>query len=322
MNKTLSIVALALLSASCSTPEPARAPSARTVARGSDRANIEVMPPAKPGGAAPRMVAEPPAREVQNFESIVRELGKPTSFEQVLAEVQAVPRFKDEFETTSAFEDRQAAAIAKCSPNYLIAVPVDPEYVTYDADRQVLVVATYALTNTRVSSDELSAMFGYGSDLKKAGLEIDYSISENVVWSFPRDRKDVGTYSGSNAFGATVSITKQEGVARGVFEREGKNHQEDVWVETRKSYPTGSRPVAFEIRADPTQAKSLKEDGLRAAILVAPRAPFFATGVDRFSPTIRAPYDRTTEVRYLVADIQCAVIYDSTGKLLATRATR
>ena len=252
----------------------------------------------------------------------MRKMGEPVTFDQVFAEILEIPRFKDEFETTSQFEERQASALAKCAPRYLIAVPVDCEYVSYDADRQVLVVATYALTNTRVSSDELSAMFGYGSDLSEAGEEIEYSLSRNVAWSFPREGSDVGTYEGSNAFGAKVKITKQQRVARGIFERPSKNLQEDVWVEAQEPHVKGVDPVAFEIEADPSAARSLKESGLRAAVLVAPRAPFYAVGLDHFSPTIRAPIDRTTDVRYLIADIQCAAIYASTGELLASRPTR
>jgi hypothetical protein len=258
-----------------------------------------------------------------DFDAIVRDLGKPIPFDRVFADAQAIPRFRGEFETSAQFEERRAAALAKCQQRYLIEAPVDPEYVRYDADKQVLIVAIYALTNTSASSDELSSVFGYGSELSKAGTEIKYDIlgSGNVIWPLPREQRDVGTYDGSNAFGATVPVTKQEQIARGVFDRQGK-HRESVWTETPEPYVKDSPPVAFEIKADPQGAKALKQGGLRAAILVAPKAPFYATGVDHFAPTIRAPYDRTTEVRYLIADIECAALYDTGGELLATRATR
>ncbi len=265
---------------------------------------------------------EPPA---PTFTTIVSEMGSPVTFDSVFAQVREIPRFKDEFETTSQFEERQAVARADCEKLYLIETPVDDEYARYDADKQILVVVTYALTNTRASSDELNAAFGYGSELRKSGQELGFStISSNVMWALPRERRNVGTYDGSNAFGATATITKQEGVARGVFEREGK-YKENVWVEAPEPYKYGKEtpePVAFEIKADPSTAKALKEGGLRAAILVSPAPPFYVTGVDTFSPTLRAPYDRKTDVRYLIGDIQCAALYDANGKLLATRATR
>lgn len=266
--------------------------------------------------------AEPRKPEL-SFEVLVRELGEPVAFDQVFAEIQAVPRFKDEFETTTQFNERQASAFSKCQARYLIGVPVDPEYVRYDADRQVLTVATYALTNTLASRDELSSVFSYGSELIEAGQEVEFDIlgSGNVMWAFPREQEDVGKYEGSNAFGAIVTITKQVRIARGVFDRKGK-HRESVWTETPAPFVKDSPPVAFEIEAEPEQAKALKQGGLRAAILVAPKAPYFGTGLDTFTPTIRAPYDRTTEVRYLVADIQCAALYDTDGALLTTRATR
>jgi hypothetical protein len=126
------------------------------------------------------------------FDAIVRELGKPIPFDRVFADARAIPRFKDEFETSAQFEERRAAALAKCQQRYLIEAPVDPEYVRYDADKQVLIVAIYALTNTSASSDELSAVFGYGSELSKAGAEVKYDIlgSGNVIWPLPRREED------------------------------------------------------------------------------------------------------------------------------------
>jgi hypothetical protein len=263
-----------------------------------------------------------PAEPAPDFDAVVRALGSPVSFDQVFAEVQSIPRVKDEFETAAQFGERQAAARAKCQERYLIAAPVDSEHVRYDADKQVLVVATYALTNTLATSDELGAVFGYGSELSKAGVEIKYGlIGHNVMWAFPRDQRDVGTYDGANALGVRATITRQEHTARGVFERQGAG-DEDVWSDGTQPYVKGSPPVAFEIKADPARAKALKQGGLRDAVLVVPHSPYSATGVNHFNPTLRAPFDRTTTVRYLIGDIQCAALYDSEGKLLAMRATR
>lgn len=260
-----------------------------------------------------------------SFDEILCELGPPSTFDEVFAEVRKIPRFKDEFETTNQFDDRQASAMATCARHYLIEAPVDHKYVRYDADAQVLSVVTYALTNTRASDGELNSLFGHGSELRASGQVLGYStISSNIAWAFPRDQRDVDTYDGSNAFGATLKITKQQGIARGVFEREG-TLKENVWTEKAESNAHGTPtvdPVAFEVRTDPSTAKSLKNGGLRAALLVAPRAPYYVTGVDRFSPTIRAPFDRTTDVRYLIGDLQCVALFDPSGKLIAIRATR
>lgn len=59
-----------------------------------------------------------------------------------------------------------------------------------------------------------------------------------------------------------------------------------------------------------------------AGVLVAPQFPFYATGVDHFTPTLREPYDRTTTVRYLIGDIQGLALYDAGGRLIDTRETR
>jgi hypothetical protein len=255
--------------------------------------------------------------------ALVQAMGAPVAFDAAFAEVQRIPRFKDEFETTGQFQKRQAPALAKCQPRYLLEVPVDPKYVRYDADKQMLTVATYALTNTIPTPDELASAFGDGSELSKAGVEVKYStlVSGNVVWALPYEKKDVGIYDASNSFGVKTTVIKQEWIARCVFDREGQ-YRESVWVADEDADPRGSAPVAFEMKADPERARALKQRGLRAAILVAPKAPFHATGVDHFMPTSRAPFDRTTDVRYLVGDIQCAAIYDADGKLLAVRVTR
>lgn len=274
--------------------------------------------------------AEPRPAAASDLQAVIQALGTPVTFDQAFAEVQAIPRFKDEFETAAQFEQRQAASRARCKERYLIATPVDPEHVQYDADRQVLLVSIYALKNTGATDDELGALFGYGSELRKAGVDVEYgtSIFKNVHWAFPRDRRDVGTYDGQNAFGVKATIIKQEETSRGIFERQASRggdvlDGEDVWFRRQPKYVKGSPPVAFEIKADPDKARTLKQiGGLRAAVLVAPRSPFYATGVDRFTPTIRAPFDRTTVVRYILGDIQGVALYDATGQLIGTRPTQ
>lgn len=262
--------------------------------------------------------------------AIIQGLGTPVPFDQVFAEVQGVPRFKGEFETAAEFEQRQAQARAKCKERYLIATPVDPEKIRYDADKQVLLVTVWALKNTGSTDDELSSMFGWSSDLKKEKVEIRYgtSIWPNVEWAFPRERRTDGTYDGQNAFGVRATIIKEEITAKGVFEREGARggdilDGEDVWFRRQPKNVEVSLRSAFEIKVDPDRARALKQNGaLRAGVLVAPRFPFYATGVARQTPTIQSPFDRTTHTRYLVGDIQAVALYDAGGQLIGVRETR
>lgn len=291
------------------------------------------QPAASPTAAAPGGGAstdESRSSAGGELQAVVQGLGAPVPFDQVFAEVQGVPRFKGEFETAAQFEQRQAAARAKCKERYLIATPVDPEHIRYDADKQVLLVTVWALKNTGTTDDELNSLFCWSSELKKANVEIKYgtSIWKNVEWAFPRDRRDVGTYDGQNAFGFRATIIKQEITSRGIFERQGARggdilDGEDVWFRRQPKNVEVSLRAAFEIKADPDRARAFKQNGaLRAGVLVAPRFPFCATGVVRDTPTIRDPFDRTTTARYLIGDIQCVALYDSEGKLLATRPTQ
>ena len=190
------------------------------------------------------------------------------------------------------------------------------------ADTQTLIVATYALSNTSISRDELSAIFGYGSDLEKGGIHIEYSLLDNVAWSLPRRSENVGTYPGQNAFGAMVEVVKQAQLSRGVFEREG-SHDENLWSAKQPAYDKDAPPVAFAIQVTPADAKLLKKPGqLRAAFLIAPVPPYYASGTTTSAPTVNAPIDRTTNAKYIIGDIQGAALYDADGRLLGTRATR
>lgn len=250
--------------------------------------------------------------------------GVPIPFDAAFGAVQSVPRFKDEYETSASFEQRQSAALDSIPQLFLIEAPIDAEYVKYDADTQTLIVVTYALANTGLSSDELSAMFGYGSELKKNGIDVEYSMligGGNIAWALPREKTNVGTYTGQNAFGGTQEVIKQVEVSRGVFERQGA-YEESIWSATRPPYDANNQPRAFEISATPAEARGLKEDGLRAAFLVAPLPPYYATGVTKFTPTVSAPFDRATTVQYLIGDIQAIALFNAKGELLATRPTQ
>lgn len=250
--------------------------------------------------------------------------GPPKQLEDVFKAVQTVPRFKDEYETSAAFEQRRSVALNSIQQSYLISAPVDMEYVKYDADSQILIVVTYAVANTGLSSDELAAMFGYGSDLKKNGIEVDYSPligGGNIAWALPRETTNVGAYTGQNSFGGTFEVIKQVEASMGIFEREGA-YEESIWSATRPAFDANNQPRAFEIPATPTEARALKEAGLSAAFLLAPTPPFYATGVTRFTPTVSAPYDRTTTVRYIIGDIQAVALFSAKGELLAARHTQ
>lgn len=279
---------------------------------------------------AEKKTADQPARSIDNLVTQVKSMGSPISFEQAFNEIQPIPRFKGEFETAAQFQQRQADARTGRRERYLIATPVDPERVRYDADQQLLLVTVYALTNVRTSQDELYAMFGWSSELDKAGVEIEYGsiTSSRIEWAFPRERRVTGNYDGQNAFGVTATIVQEEMTATGIFERQGDRgggvlDGEDVWFRRQPRDVEVSLRSAFQIKANVDRARALKQPGgLRAAVLVAPRFPFYATGVDRKTPTISSPIDRTTNVRYIIGDIQAVALYDASGRLIAVRESR
>lgn len=258
-------------------------------------------------------------------DATVRALGAPRLFDAVYDELRSVPRFKEEFETTAAYEQRRDKALQVLAPQYLIWAPVDLKYVRYNADTQTLLVETYALSNTGISRHELSAIFGFGSVLEKGGIHIEYSPlanDGNIAWALPERTEDVGTYTGQNAFGAMVTVAKQAQLSRGVFEREG-SHDENIWSAKQPAYDKDAAPIAFAIKVAAPEAQLLKKPGqLRAAFLVAPSHPYHASGTSRSAPTVNSLVDRTTNVKYIIGDIQCAALFDGNGRLLATRSTQ
>lgn len=254
------------------------------------------------------------------LEVVVRGMGDPVQFAEVLESMEPIPRFRGEFETSDAFESRQSQAASDLQDYYLIRESVNIDEVDYDADSQVLTVSiydlnngerSYARSNSRHWSD-ISAVLGYGSELSERGFTIEHGDSgfgDNIAWEFDDITTSVGTYNASNAFGREVEVLRQVIFVRGVWHR-------------RRDYSDEDQSIAFAIQLPPEEARQLKARGLYAGVLIMPRAPYFATGSSRFTPTIQAPYDNVVQISYLIADIKGVAIYDGNGTLLDVRPTR
>jgi len=221
-----------------------------------------------------------------------------------------VPNAKDEFETTPQFEARVASAIGGLNGPIIVEVPIQREFITYDADARRLDVQRYAFSN---GLTEYSGVFGYGTPFYG---QIQYG-RDNLNVVLPYEEKQMGSYTGTNAMGAKIEIAKVSRLTRVIFERQGRPGENLFTGETQKDLAS----LSFS-EITPEQAKNAKATA-RAAIVYIPRAPYFARGKYPWGqPTIHNPraIDETIEVA--IGDIQCALFLNSAGKVFGVIATR
>ncbi len=240
-------------------------------------------------------------------------------FNEAWSEIRNIPRFKDEFETTAEFEERQRVALSEIPSHIVIEASIDHEYVRYNADEQKVEIITYAISNHSISEDGRRAAFGWRSDLNRAGYELEsYNL---IYWALEREIETTGSYEGQNSFGVSRTILSQNVKYRAIIERPASDFYEYLWSPNRDQFTSGGAPIAFEISM-PTEVARTEMAHLRAAVGYAPAYPYYADAETRYTPTTQATYDRNEMHHYLIGDIQCIAIYSQDGDLLATRTTQ
>lgn len=228
-----------------------------------------------------------------------------------------IPAVKGEYETTAAFQARIRDARDKISPTYVVSVPLKASSILYDADSQKLKVDANALGANALSPAYFSARSPRGSisDLIDAGgaYNLDIIASHTEV--------PIGSYAAQNAYGAQATVTRYRRHTKVIFERRGE-WQETLFADANPSNAPRAEPTIFEVSAAPATARSLRKQ-LRGVVVIAPKAPFYASGkVGYQSPKFDAPnaFDHTLEV--VVADVQCALLADGAGRVLAAKEAR
>jgi hypothetical protein len=193
---------------------------------------------------------------------------------------------KGEYESSAEFEARAGAALERASSTSRGSIAVTAELSTsYDADRQVIKVHSAILWNKP---------FGYRSLVTEA-----YDIPDYELMPVRTSEGTAGSYTGSNAFGATrqVKVVRGEeyGVALTDLKRSGTRGS---WYEWKDS---------IDIPMNPDRAKATRSKlGLRVVGEIVP--PGAIWGVSGDSPTMRRPVDRTITMRYVTIRSQCAAI--------------
>jgi len=238
----------------------------------------------------------------------------PASIDTVISTVSELPAEKDEFETTEQFNARVQASLGNLEGAYVVGTMFDAEHAVYDADNQRFNIKSYALDNMNASWE---AIFGYGRPLYE---RVKYSSFGNVDIIVSNTERVTGSYRASNAFGASATISEVSRVNVGIFDREAA-YGEDLFFRNREEGRVVDQVIGT-IAADPVTARNLK-DTMRGAVVIVPKAPWYAVGDKSWgAPTISNPQDVTETVSAVIADIQCALVLDGSNRVLLAVQTR
>ncbi|MEJ5979126.1 hypothetical protein WG901_20910 [Novosphingobium sp. PS1R-30] len=232
------------------------------------------------------------------------------SFATIAAKLRTIPTLKGEYETTAAFEARAAAARAGAPGKVIIRGMLDPEYLTYDADNGALKVQAYALSNYVAN---YSGVFGYGQPLYG---KVDYGGLGNRDVVVADHEVPVGSYIGSNAFGAKVRVTRSTRLTQAIFEGKPAVYDEKLFVGQHKGTDAFIGAVPMTI----AEARALKFSG-KVAFVAEPKWPFFAEGIHYGNPRFDNPNDVTNPTQVIIADIQCGLLLTGANRVVGAFAT-
>jgi hypothetical protein len=177
--------------------------------------------------------------EPQTCEAYVGQTVTPTPFDTAAAVLKKMPATKGEYETTVAYEARMAAARGSLPSTLIVAYKLNPEYLKYNADAGSLDVISYALRNINT---DYSAVFGYNTPYYD---KVEYNSFDNLDLVLSQTERFTGSYIGSNAFGARVTVDKIFRVDKAIFEGEAE-FGTDLWAQADKDAKLGTVPMSVD----------------------------------------------------------------------------
>jgi hypothetical protein len=235
----------------------------------------------------------------------------PSSFDSVAQVLRTIPSRKDEFETTAQFETRVASARSSIPDTVIIPGIFSPEYVTYDADTASLRVQPFALRNLNT---DYARVFGFGTPLDGA---VEYGVYDNRDVVVFQQETSTGTYRGTNAYGASVTVTEITRLQQAIFEGKGEGPLETLFANLR----IGPDPVIGTIPMGIPEARAIKESG-RVAFVVSPKWPYYAEGTRYWEPNITNRIDVTNPIEVIIGDIRCGLLMTASNYVVAAFETR
>lgn len=211
---------------------------------------------------------------------------------------------KGEFETTAQFQARQAgASLRQPAGAIILSIPIDRNYVRYDADAGAMNIYSGAFQT------------GPYSDAIRAELAAFSAISTYSLPALPRSQVRVGetirvldTAVAHSVSGIPIRITNAERHTKGLL-----LSAEHLFGFARDK---NSTVIGFDISQ--AVAPRLKQS-LRTAIVIEPQSPYVITGsMNGEAATARTPVHYTERVTIISAKPMCGLVMDAQSKVLAT----
>lgn len=224
---------------------------------------------------------------------------------------------KGDYETNNDFEKRKIDAFSRkiigdISANDLMIFSLSVENFksyssssvrfNYDADDSKLSIYVFPETKTLSNIGAPDYMYSFGTELKGLDLfEIDMELN------------NLGEYTGANAFGRTVDVTKSQLITYGI----ATNHIDSIKNNRSYYYSNDEKYESFvDLSIDTKNAKDFVSD-LAAMAVFRPKYPYLYFHFDSIKPTIEKPKETYYNYKYIYGDILYIVIYlKKTGEIL------
>lgn len=225
----------------------------------------------------------------------------PTAFSALTARLSG-PAPKGEYETTAQYRARLAARPAfNPTATAIVTLPVDRDYVSYEADGGMLMVRVGAFGAGRFSDDFVVQMIADDYGLIPPELKTGTFIAHNET------ERLIRAYVARNGFGSTAKVSDFDRRTNGLY------------LTSPRLFPfakSDNTPVLVA-KVPAVQAQRLKPT-LRLALVIEPKAPFvFRLEQPGAAATIRNPVHYENTLTAIYADPKCALALDPTGRVLA-----
>lgn len=226
----------------------------------------------------------------------------PTAFSTLVQRLSG-PSPKGEFETTAQYQARLAATSASVPTSpVVVTIPVDRDYLSYNADNSLMLVQAGAF-----GDGEFSDVVDVQLTANYFGL-IPKGIPEGIKVAHSRSERLVRTRTMRSGLGIDVKVSDIDRFSNGFY------------IASPKLFTFAKRddsPVMF-FKAAPARAQSLKQT-VRIALAVVPKAPYvFRAEQPAAVPTLRNPVQYEDKLTAIYVDAKCALVLDAQSRVLAS----
>lgn len=207
---------------------------------------------------------------------------------------------KGEFETTAEYEARLTPASKRASTKpVVVAVPVDRDYVRYEADAGAMFIQSGSFAEGRYGDDTISDMSGTvgAAETVRGGTPMFHSKGAARL---------VRTYAARSRGGVAFKVTETERTTNALY------------ITASKLFPFARAKVSPVIgfSAPVARAPQLKAT-LKLALVVEPHAPFLFRGaIGPVIPSLGNPDVVRALTNVAVVKARCGLVLDAQNRVL------